>query len=102
MARERVALKHPIKRGVDLVFGNFPRHQRALSQIRREQSLPDTPDCLCAQHRSDAGHHNLDIYTRAPGNLFKRLANKSFNLVFGNGEDFRVYWIVVLYGQHTN
>ena len=41
-------------------------------------------------------------YTRAIGNFLERLANKSFDLVFRNRENFRVDWIVVLNRQHAN
>jgi hypothetical protein len=64
--------------------------------------LPDAPDRPRAQHGSDARHHHLDIHTRAIGNLFERLANKSFNLIFRNRENFCVDWVVVLNRKHDN
>jgi hypothetical protein len=102
MTRKRIALEHPVERGVDLLFGNFPRDQGAFSQVGRKQSLPDAPDRPRAQHRGDARHHNLDTYTRAIRDLFERLANEPFDLVFRNGENFCVDRIVMLNRQHTN
>ena len=102
MTRKRITLEHPVERGVDLFFRNLPCHQRALSQVGRKQSLPDAPDRSRAQHRGDARHHNVDAHTGAIGNLFERLANKSFDLVFRNRENFRVDRIVVLNRQHAN
>src|SRR6266481_1887146 len=73
MTRKRIALEHPIKRRVDLLFWNLPSHQGALSQVGRKQSLPDAPDRSRAQHRGGARHHNLDTHIRAIRNLFERL-----------------------------
>jgi hypothetical protein len=64
--------------------------------------LPDAPDRSRAQHRGDARHHNLDSHTRAIRNFLERFANKSFDLVFRNRENFRVDRIVVLNRQHPN
>jgi len=102
MTRKRVVLKHPVERVINFFFWNFPGYKRALSQICRKQSLPDAPDRSCTQHRGDARHHILDTYARAIRDLVERLANKSFDLVFRNRENFRVDRIVVLNRQHTN
>jgi len=63
--------------------------------------LPDASDRSRAQHRGDARHHNLDIHTRAIRDLLERLANKSFDLVFRNRENFCVDRIVMLNRKHT-
>src|SRR6476659_10644004 len=81
MTRKWIAPKHPVERAVDLFFRNLPCDQRALGQIRCQQSLPDAPDRSRAQHRGDARHHNLDSYTRAIGNFLERFTDKSFDLV---------------------
>src|SRR5215467_12794543 len=90
VTRKRIALKHPVERLIDLFFGKLPCHQRALGQVSGEQSLADTPDCSRTQHGSNARHHILDTHARAARNLLERFANKSFDLVFRNGENFRV------------
>src|SRR5215475_14459827 len=102
MTRKRIPPKHPVERGVDLIFGNFPSDQGALGQISRKQSLPNAPDRSRAQHRGDARHHNLDTDTGAIRNLLERFANKSFDLVFRNRENFCVDRIIMLNWQHTN
>src|SRR5437016_14680865 len=56
MARKRILPKHPVEGGVDLVLGNFPRHQGTLSQVCRKQRLTDASDRSCAQHRGDPCH----------------------------------------------
>src|SRR5215470_6540958 len=76
MARKRIVPKHPLERGLNVSFGNFPRHQRALGKIGRQQSLPHAADRARSQHGSNACHHILDTDPRAIGNLLERLANE--------------------------
>ena len=81
MARKRILPKHPVEGGVDLVLGNFPRHQGALSQVCRKQGLTDASDRARPQHGGNPRHHHIDSYTRAPRNFFKRFARESFDFV---------------------
>ena len=102
MAGKRVALKHPVERAVDLVFGNFPGHECAIGKIGREQRLPDSANRPRAQHRSDPRHDKIDIHLRPTRDLLKRLAHEALNLVLGNGQDLRIDRIVMLDWQHPN
>jgi len=62
VARKRIALKHPIKGAVDLFFRNFPRDERAVGEVGREQCLPDATDRSGAEHGGDPRHHNIDVH----------------------------------------
>jgi hypothetical protein len=102
MSRKGVVLKHPIEGGVDFVLGNFPRHQGALRQVRRKQSLPDTPYRSGVQHRGNPRHDNIDPDTGTVRDFHKRLADESFDFILRNCENLRVNWIVMLNRQHPN
>ena len=102
MTRKWIALEHPVEGSIDFIFGNFPRYERPLSKVCRKQSLPDSPDRSRAQHGGNASHHILDTHAGAIRDLLERLANKSFDLVFRNRENFCVYRIVVLNRRHSN
>ena len=90
MTGKRIALKHPIERAVDFVFGNFPGDQGAIGQVSREQRLPNTANRSGAEHRSDPRHDNIEIHARAARDFLKRLPNKALDLVLRNREDFGV------------
>ena len=102
VARKRVALRHPVERAVDFFLRNFPRHQRAVGEIRRQKSLPDATNSSRTQHRGDPRHHHIDLDIRAARNFFEGFADKPFDLVLRNREDLRVNWIVVLDRQHSD
>ena len=100
MAGKRIALEHPVERSLDFVFGHFPRHQRTLGQICRQQSLAHAPNRSGPEHGRNAGHDKIDINTRAARDFLERFAHESFDFVLGDGEDFCVDRIVVLDRQH--
>ena len=81
MARKRILAKHPVEGGVDLVLGNFPRHQSTLGQVRCKQGLSYAPDRARPQHGGNPRHHHIDSYTRARRNFLKRFAHESFDFV---------------------
>ena len=102
MAGKRIALEHPLESSVDLIHRNFPRHQRTVSEIRREQSLPDTPDRSRAQHGGYARDHGIDIDAGADCDFLERLAHEAIDLVLRNRENLCVDGIIMLYRQHAN
>ena len=82
MAGEWIALKHPVKGGIDFLGNNFPGHERAVREVGREQCLPHAANGAGAQHRRDAGHDHVNFNASRGCNLRERFAHKTFDFVF--------------------
>ena len=96
MAGKRIALKHPIESRIDFLRRNFPGNECAVREIGREKCLSHATNSSGAQHRGDAFHDNLNVNARGGCDFRERFAHKTFDLVFGDRENFRVDRIVVL------
>ena len=101
VTRKWIALKHPIKRAIDLFCRNFPGDECAVGEVGREQCLPDATDRSGAEHRRDARHHKIDPHARAARDFLERLPDKACDFVLRNGEDPGVDRIVMLDWQHS-
>ena len=97
VARERVALRHVIESGVDLFRRHLPSYQRTVGEIGSQKRLPHPPNRPGLEHRRDSLHHGFHRHAGTRRNLRKRIPDEPLDLVLGDGEDFRVDGIGMLY-----
>ena len=100
MTGEGILAKHEFKGSIELFGGNLPSHKGAFGEICGQKRLADAADRSCLDHGADALQNNGQLDTAEAGNFLKRLAGKTGNLVFGDGEDAGVDGVVVLSRNH--
>ena len=74
---ERIAGKHILESGVELLGWNFPRAECSTRQARGEQRLAHAPNRAAPQHRIDSIDNGLHVDAAARGDLTKRIGLKA-------------------------
>src|SRR5207249_4979114 len=85
--RKGILLKHEVERRVDFFRWKLPGHQRAFSEVRGHERLPNATDRARAEHRPDALHDCFRIDAGPSSDLADRIAHKALNSILGDRQN---------------
>ena len=87
MPGKRILLEQKIEPGIEPILRNFPRHQGALGQIRRQKSLTHPTNHTGCHHRPNAFQDRFQRNTRLCADGTKGIALEPLKLILGDRED---------------